>query len=301
MLTCGDVWCAAVCLQRLLVGMSMQQQQQLRLHQQSSLQLLKGQSQLQQEVQRIRIVQYRNSSGGSSGTASATPAAAAAGQQSAPGVAETRAPPSGVSSTPSSSSSIPAHNGEKACRMHSSQFCLKVGTVETVPRMLHLWEQGWPVGGPGMVRTFPALSTVHMSGSGGAKQQYDLLKLGNRLISVTATANNISTEQAAEVIEKWRAGQTAVIKADGSIDSSSSSDGGSSSSTRVLPPLPEIAASMPKSGLMGLTALCKLARDLPAIKQLADAKKQKAGLAGAQASSARKRQRNAESAATENE
>ena len=135
------------------------------------------------------------------------------------------------------------------------------------------------------------------------------MKLGNRLISVTAAANSISTEQAAEVIEVWRAGHAAVIRADGSVHRSSSGsnsnttssgsdgDGGSSTGARVLPPLPEIVAKMPGAGgPMGLTALCKLARDLPSVQELADAKKQKAGLAGAKASTARKRQRNAESA-----
>jgi hypothetical protein len=64
----------------------------------------------------------------------------------------------------------------------------------------------------------------------------------------------------------------------------------------LLPVLPFFAEALSAKPHMSLCTLCKKVRSYPAVQQLADSQKQKAGRAGATASNARKRQRSEEGA-----
>jgi hypothetical protein len=279
--------------QRLLVGMTMQQQHQQRHILQSTLQLQQGQLQLKQTVEGIGLMRHsgRASCSSSKVTHQADPSAAAAAAVADQAMPQAAAPAGPCSSTGDSSS------GEKV-HMVSANFVLKTNTVSTVPKLVHLFEFGWPVGGPGMIRTYSALRSVHMSGKGPNKQQFELMGVGYRFVTVIAGENNISTQQAAEVIELWRHNKPASIRTDGTVHESSSGRGSSSSTVggacRMLPVLPFFNESLSAKSHMSLCTLCKTARSYPAVQQLADSQKQKAGRAGATASNARKRQRSEE-------
>jgi hypothetical protein len=280
-------------MQRLLVGMTMQQQQQQRHILQSTLQLQQGQLQLKQSVQANRCVPHRASCSSSRAThqAEAGPSAAAAAA-----VADQATQPAAAPAGPSSSNGD-SSSGEKVL-MVSADFALKTDTVSTVPRLVHLFEFGWPVGGPDIVRVYSALRSVHMSGRHPNKQQFELMGVGYRFVAVIAGENDISTQQAAEVIELWRHNKPASIRTDGTVHEGSSGRGSSSSSTvgRLLPVLPFFAEALSAKSRMSLCALCKTVRSYPAVQQLANSQKQNAGRAGATASNARKRQRSEEAA-----
>jgi hypothetical protein len=276
----------------------MQQQQQQRHILQSTLQLQQGQLQLKQSVQAIRFVPHPGRASCSSNKATnqteADPSADAGAAAVAGQAAQQAMAPSGPRSSIDNSSS-----GEKV-HMVSANFVLKTDTVSTVPRLVHLFEFGWPVGGADIVRVYSALRSVQMSGKHRNKQQFELMGVGYRFVTVIAGTNDISTQQAAEVIELWRFNKPVSIRTDGTVHDSSSGRGSSSSSVsaacRFLPVLPFFVEALSGKSNMSLCTLCKTVRSFPAVQQLADSQKQKAGRAGATASNVRKRQRSEEGA-----
>lgn len=187
-----------------------------------------------------------------------------------------------------SSHSQQAQQPGTAAKLHEyTQFGLTAGVVSTVPKLLYLFETGWPLGvGPSAV-TYQALSKSKYTGTIKAqRQQWDLMSQGYTLITCLTQTYGITTGQAAEVVELWRLGKPAAyVLLDGTVTADMTAAGpeGSKRFDNMLCNTKE----------QSLCAVLKQARGLELVKLTKNPKRAAAGRAGGAASAEAKRRRKA--------
>lgn len=194
----------------------------------------------------------------------------------------------------SSSSSRSTQSAAAAAAEHMfecKQFGLTAGIVGTFPKLLHLFDKGWPVALEGSPLNYQPLSkSKYKGGEKKQRTQWDNMSQGYTLVKRLSETCDISIQQAAAVAEAWRLGSAAAyLLPDGTVtaDAASATADGSQCFENMLGNTKEL----------GLDAALKTARQLPLVQQAKNAKRAAAGRAGSAASAATKRQRAARAAA----
>ena len=86
-----------------------------------------------------------------------------------------------------------------------------------MPRLLKLFQSGWPVDSPHKVYTGLDEAGFASGLRHNQSLQYDVLRQGYLLIKGVSRQQGVSLEQAAEIVQIWRGNTAAVITADGVI------------------------------------------------------------------------------------
>ena len=168
-----------------------------------------------------------------------------------------------------------------------SQFGLTAGTVNTVPRLLHLFEKGWAPDAAPSQYIYQALSQSKYTGDIKRQRvQWDNMLQGYKLLQRLSAVNSISTEQAAAVVEFWRLGKKAAyVLPDGSVTAADAAE-----AQRIK----NLLSNAESDKVLGLDAVVKEARNLDFVQETKNQKRAAAGRAGGVKSGAVKRQRREE-------
>lgn len=166
------------------------------------------------------------------------------------------------------------------------QFPLTAGAVGTVPKLLHLFEQGWPVGAAPL--TYQPLSQSRYTGTSKAQRtQWYNMSQCYILLQRLAEMHTITTQQAAQVVEAWRLGSAAAYVLPAGTVSKEALDAQQPGSLCI----DSLLSNKGKGTALGLDAVNKEAARLELVQRTKNQKRAAAGRQGGLASAQAKRQR----------
>lgn len=172
-----------------------------------------------------------------------------------------------------------AATGTSRGRQVTKQFSVTTTDIQSVPMLLQLFQTGWPVDSPHKIYTGLAEPSFAQGLAGNEAQLYQVLQQGYLLVKGVQQQQQVTIEQAADIVEAWRDNAAAVILVGGRVEPAGA---GTVEGFIVPSMLPE------NKNKWTINKLCQYARNMECVKMQKDRAKSAAGREGA---AARKKQR----------
>jgi hypothetical protein len=172
-----------------------------------------------------------------------------------------------------------AATGTSRGRQITKQFSVTTTDIKTVPKLLQLFQTGWPVDSPHKIYTGLAEPGFAQGLADNEAQLYAVLRQGYLLVKAVQQLLPVTIEQAADIVEAWRDNAAAVIYANGRVVAAGA---GTVEGHVVASWLPQHTRKWT------INKLCQHARNMDCVKMQKDRAKSAAGREGGVA---RKKQR----------
>jgi hypothetical protein len=178
-------------------------------------------------------------------------------------------------------------------------FHVTTTSITTVPELLELFEEGWPLKAAAAHRVYTRLSEEGFARGlpSNQAQQYEVLRQGYLLVRGVSQLYGISMKQAAAVVEIWRDHKPAFVPTQGTVVAAELDSTAAVQGTQLPVPEDLLESKRQKSKQqqqqrrLTMYRLCEAARGMDMVVQQKDPIRSAAGKAGGTAAATAKKQR----------